>query len=231
LTIEGKEAMTAKTTSNRSLKIVLILLLLTSACNDSPESETSALPINAKTSPELRSTGAQSSPAEAVPFRSRLELDAITFLVESPNTLVGNAITVIPSGLKTSNDSFTSPVSGEVIDAQVGDLNTDRSPELYVFVRERDGIGSVNVIAYATNARKSMSEFSLPDPDVQAKEYAGYNGGDQFEVVKNTLARRFPLYETSGGQLTKTGRTRVIQYKIKPGEATWQFYVHRFDDF
>jgi hypothetical protein len=118
-----------------------------------------------------------------------------------------------------------------MIDAQVGDLNTDRSPEVYVFVRERDGIGRVNVIAYATNARKSMSEFSLREPDVQTKEYTGYNGGDQFEVVENTLARRFPLYEATGGELRKNGKTRVVQYKIKPGEATWQFYVHRFDDF
>lgn len=228
--------MTAKTASGLLVKMVL-LLLLTSACNETSETETNpkdftaVQPINAKTSPEERTTGAQATPLEAVPFRSRLELHEIKFLVESPNTLVGNMITVIPSGLKISNDPFTSPFNGEVIDAQVGDLNGDRSPEVYVFVRERDGIGRVNVIAYATNARKSMSEFSLPEPDVQAKEYAGYNGGDQFEVVENTLSRRFPLYEAVDGQLRKTGKTRVIQYKIKHGDATWQFYVHRFDDF
>jgi hypothetical protein len=56
-----------------------------------------------------------------------------------------------------------------------------------------------------------MSEFSLPEPDVQTKEYVGYKGGDQFEVVENTLSRRFPLYEATGGQSRKSGKTRVIQ--------------------
>lgn len=209
------------------------LLFFTGACSEEatpPKNEVrrepATNPVQEKT-PESNADNSQQTKA----FKSGLELHGIRFLVESPNTLAGNRITVVPSGLKISNDPFTSPAGGEVIDAQIGDLNVDQSPEVYVFVREHGGLGKVSVIAYATNARKSMSEFVLPEPDTGTKEYSGYYGNDKFEVVENTLARQFPLFESKNGMMTKTGKTRVIQYKIKPGEATWQFYVHRFDDF
>lgn len=164
-------------------------------------------------------------------FRTASELHGIRFVVESPNTLAGNTVTVVPSGLEISNDPFTSPINGVVVDAQVGDLNVDQSPEVYVFVREHGGLERFSVVAYATNSRKSMSEFTLPEPDLAAKEYSGYNGWDEFEVIENVLSRKFPVFERVGGQMRKTRRTRIVQYKIKQGEATWQFFVKRFDEF
>jgi hypothetical protein len=98
-------------------------------------------------------------------------------------------------------------------------------------VRERGGNGRINVIAYGANDKKSMSEFSLHEPDPQSKEYSGYNGSDEFEIVENVLARRFPLFEKKGGETSRNGKTRIVQYKIREGEATWQFYIHRFDEF
>jgi len=139
-------------------------------------------------------------------------------------------VSVTPTGLQVSNEQFDSPINGEVIGAQAGDLNADGSPEVYVFVRERDGRGRVNVVGYATNSRKSMSEFVLPEPDLQKKEFLGYVGRDEFEVVENELVRRFPLFQEQGMEMKPTGKTRAIRYKIKPGEATWQFYITKSND-
>lgn len=214
--------------------LLLTLAALSSACgarSDASSSRANAQPMDKQEAPNPGRTPLQEKPSDAPPFRSDLELHGIKFLVDSPNRAVANSVTITPSGLEISNDPFTSPVNGYVVDAQVGDLNVDRSPEAYIFVRERGGLERVNVIAYGTNSRKSMSEFVLPEPDVQTKEYKGYNGKDQFDVVENTLSRRFPLFAEENGQMKPTGKTRIVQYKIKQGEATWHFKLHRFDDF
>ncbi len=213
-----------------------LLLLSIAGCGESPSRRAEA-GNNAGDRSETRGSNTlvhankDATPPETPQFKTGLELHGIRFLIESPNTLAGNTVTVVPAGLEISNDPFTSPVGGEVIDAQIGDLNGDRSPEVYVFVRERGGLGKVRVIAYATNARKTMSEFVLSEPDTGRKEYSGYYGDDKFEVAETTLARKFPLYESNNGQMAKTNKSRVIQYKIKPSEATWLFYVDRFNEF
>lgn len=179
----------------------------------------------------MNETGATTDPKESKAFAATVELHGVKFVVESPNSAAGNKFTVTPSGLKESNEPFTQSVDGDVYGAEVGDLNIDQSPEIYVFVRERSGLKRSTVYGFAANAKKSMSQFALADPDVKSKEYAGYNGEDEFAVVENVLSRRFPIFEGTGADAKKTGKTRIVQYKIKPGEASWQFYVFRSDQY
>lgn len=206
-------------------------LALAAACGGTQSNTATNAPSAAPNTPKVNETSVNTGGKESKPFTATVELHGVKFVVESPNSATGNKFTVTPSGLKESNEPVTQTVDGEVYGAEIGDLNIDQSPEVYVFVRERSGLKRSSVYGFAANAKKSMSQFALAEPDLKSKEYAGYNGEDEFAVVENVLSRRFPLFEGAGADAKKTGKTRIVQYKIKPGEATWQFYVFRSDEF
>ena len=52
-------------------------------------------------------------------------------------------------------------------------------------------------------------------------------GHDEFAVVENVLARRFPVYKEGDSNANPTGGTRQIQYKLKAGEAGWVLRVDK----
>jgi hypothetical protein len=164
-------------------------------------------------------------------FEKALEFNDIKFLIYSANSAAGNSVTITPSGLSQRNEAFTVKVKGEVYGAEVGDLNVDQSPEVYVYYREPGPEKRSGLVAFASNKKASISEINLPAPDPESKEYSGYNGEDEFTVIENVLSRRFPVFNGSGPNAKKTGKTRTIQYKIKPGEAVGQLFVLRSDEY
>ncbi len=130
-----------------------------------------------------------------------------------------------------SNDVQTKSVSGEVYGAEVGDLNVDQSPEIYIYSRETGGNNKAGLIAYSANKKKSLSDINLPADDPKSKELIGFNGDDEFAVVENSLVRRFSVYDGATPDAKKTGKTRQIQYKLTPGEASWQLVVDRVTEY
>ncbi len=164
-------------------------------------------------------------------FTRSLELHGIKFTVESPNSASGNTVTIKPSGLQIANDEIKKNIDGEVYGAETGDLDIDGSPEIYVYVRERSGAKRSSLVAYSANKKKSLSEIAIPEIDTKTKEFSGYNGEDEFAVVENSLARRFPIVEGTGASAKKTGKMRQLQYKLKQGEATWQLIVDKSTEF
>jgi len=55
-----------------------------------------------------------------------------------------------------------------VIGADIGDINVDGSPEIYVYIKAKD---KGSLIAYSANKKKSLSDIYLPpitdDPSLQ----------------------------------------------------------------
>lgn len=170
-----------------------------------------------------------SMPASALAddlFSRTLQLQGISFTVAESANGAQHSLTVTPVGLSISNEAFTSPLSGKVVDAEVADLNVDGSPEVYIYLRDDKGNG--DVLAYAANHRKSLSQINLPPLAEDKKHNGGYRGGDEFAVVESSLARRFPLHDANG---KPTGKMRQLQYKLEPGEASWQLVVKRATEF
>lgn len=98
----------------------------------------------------------------------------ITFQVFSPNFRSGNRLTVTPSGLESDNTPIEVDVNGIVTRIEVGDINVDGSPELYLY--GFDGT-SQTLLAWSAKKKKSLSRISLPDLDVaQSKGYRGEAG-------------------------------------------------------
>ncbi len=162
-------------------------------------------------------------PASASPFDKKEALQNISFHVTSPNKAVGNTVRIVPAGLKIDNSPIEMNIDGVVTGTDVADLNSDRSPEVYIYVRQSGADNQMSLVAFSANNRKSLSGVHLPELDEARAASKGYCGNDQMAVVKGKFVRRFPLCNDQG---QATGKTRQIDYKLQPGEAGWQLKLH-----
>jgi len=170
-------------------------------------------------------SAAKAASAPRAPFDQTLELLGISFHVTSPNSAAGNTLEIVPSGLAIDNAPISRSVDGSVTGAEVGDINADGLPEIYVYVTGHGAEARASLVAYSANNKKSLSEIYLPPLEGTANA-KGYQGHDEMAVVETVLARRFPIYG-AGDPPTPTERTRQLQYKLKPGEAGWVLNLDR----
>lgn len=176
------------------------------------------------------SAAAESQPPAAAPgpFDRTLELHGITFRVVSPNAATGNTVEITPAGLTIDNSPWKQAIDGVVTGAEVGDINADLSPEIYVYVRGSDEAARASLVAYSANKKKSLSAIHLPELSEQPGATKGFRGHDEMAVIEGIVARRFPVHGDDG---KPTGRWRQLQYKLVQGEAGWQLRVDRMIEF
>jgi hypothetical protein len=163
----------------------------------------------------------------SAPFDETLELQGIRFHVTTARESSGTTLRIVPAGLEIDNSPMVRSIDGTVTGAEVADLNADGSPEIYVYVTGSDARGSL--VAYSANRRKSLSEIYLPPLTESASK--GYRGHDEFAVVENVLARRFPVYRDGDTDTKPTGGMRQLQYKLVPGEAGWILKVDKVVEY
>lgn len=172
-----------------------------------------------------------STPVLAGGFDQTLSLQGVSFHVTCPNQGSINALRIEPHGLKKDNKVILKEIEGTVTGAEVGDLNIDGSPEIYVYVTSAGSGSYGSLVAYAANRKKSLTEIYLPSLSDDPKVSKGYMGHDEFAVIENSLARRFPIYKDGDTNGAPSGGMRQIQYKLKAGEAGWVLRSHRIDEF
>ncbi len=167
--------------------------------------------------------------SEAVPpFEQTESLHGISFKVTSPNLKTGNSFTITPAGLAEDNRPITMEIIGTITRIETGDINVDGSPEIYIYAKDGDG---TNLIAYSANRKKSLSQIYLLDLKDDEKHAPGYRGRDEFAVVENSLARRFPIFAADPADPKPTGKMRQLQYNLHPGEAGWVLKVGKATEF
>ena len=164
-------------------------------------------------------------------FDQTLSLQGVSFHVTCPNQGSINALRIEPQGLEKDNAVILKEIEGTVSGVEVGDLNGDDSPEIYVYVTSAGSGSYGSLVAYAANRKKSLTEIYLPPMQDDPKALKGYMGHDEFAVIENSLARRFPLYKDGDTNGKPSGGMRQIQYKLKAGEAGWILKVQRIDEF
>lgn len=162
------------------------------------------------------------------PFDQTAILQGITFKVTSPNLKTGNTLTITPAGLAEDNRPVTMEIIGTITRIETGDINVDGSPEIYIYATDGEG---TNLIAYSANRKKSLSQIFLPDLKDDEKNALGHRGHDEFAVVENSLARRFPVFPEDETETKPTGKTRQLQYKLHQGEAGWLLKVETTTEF
>lgn len=186
---------------------------------------------------EAASQAAPAAPAEPAPqaapvtYDQTLEYAGITFHVVATGDGSIGSVTITPSGLEGDNSPITRETDGRVVTAEVGDLDVDNSPEVYVYTQSAGSGSYGGLIAYAANNRKSLSEIYLPPVAENPEASKGYMGHDEFAVVENTLVQRFPVYKEGDTNAAPTGGTRQLQYKLAPGEAGWVLRVDKIVEY
>ena len=169
--------------------------------------------------------------ADAAGFDAILELQGIQFHVSSANAGSLNTLRIVPSGLEIDNSPIVREIAGVVTGAEVADLDSNGSPEIYVYVHSAGSGTYGSLIGYSANRRKSLSEIYLPPVTENEAAARGYMGHDQFAVVENALVQRFPIYREGDVNAKPTGGTRQIQYRLVPGEAGWILRVDRVVEY
>jgi hypothetical protein len=164
-------------------------------------------------------------------FDQVLSLQGITFHVSCPNEGSLNQLKIVPGGLEIDNSVITEEVDGSVTGAEVADINGDGSPEIYVFVNSAGSGAYGSLVAHSANNNKSLSPIYLPPLEDDAEHSKGYMGHDEFTVIENSLARRFPIYKEGDTNVNPTGGTRQLQYELVAGEATWQLQLVKSTSF
>jgi hypothetical protein len=157
----------------------------------------------------------------AEPFKKTLELQGFSFVVEATNEGSINQLKITPTGLTEDKKPAESEIEGTVSGAEIGDLDANGFPEVYVYVTSAGSGSYGSLMAYAVNNGKSMTPIYLPPITDDAKASKGYMGHDEFAVLENVLGRRFPIYKEGDTNSDPSGKTRQLQYKLVPGEAGW----------
>ena len=167
----------------------------------------------------------------AEPFKDALELQGFSFAIEATNEGSINQLKITPKGLTEDNKPAESEIEGMVSGAEIGDLDGDGFPEVYVYVTSAGSGSYGSLVAYAVNNGKSMTPVYLPPIADDAKASKGYLGHDEFAVLEGVLGRRFPIYNEGDTNADPSGKTRQLQYKLVPGEAGWVLKLKDITEF
>jgi hypothetical protein len=159
-------------------------------------------------------------------FNQTFKLHGIQFKVIAQ----GKHLRIIPTGLKIDNSPIERDIDGTVTGADIGDINVDGSPEIYVYIKAKD---KGSLIAYSANNKKSLSEIYLPPMTDDPKLTKGYRGHDEFMMVEGIVAQRFPIYKDKDNDTDAkpTGGWRQLQYKLTQGEASWILKLDKVLEF
>lgn len=144
------------------------------------------------------------------------------FIVEEKD----GQLTVKPIGLSETNAPLVETIKGDVTNAEIGDLNNDSFPELFVYTQHGDQLQG-QVYGYSVNAGKSMSTVNTPLVKDLKDVNEGYQGHDEFAMVEGTFVQRFPIY--IDGQ--PSGKTKQIQFGLEEGEAMRQLVVDKVVEY
>lgn len=165
-------------------------------------------------------------------FSKVLNLQDIGFNISSIKKEGKNTLTIFTFGLKEReyNESFTIDAE-EVINAEVEDLNADGSPELFIFTQSAGSGSYGNVYAFSVNNKKSMSQVYFTPTAENKTINKGYMGHDEFTLIENRLAQRFPIYKDGDTNANPTGGTRQVSYKLIDGEASRLLKVDKVTEY
>ena len=165
-------------------------------------------------------------------FSKVLNLQDIGFNISSIEKDGKNTLTIFTFGLKEHEYNETFNIEGEeVINAEVEDLNSDGSPELFIYTQSVGSGSYGNVYAFSVNNKKSMSQVYFQPTAENSKINQGYMGHDEFSIVENTLGQRFPIYKEGDTNAKPTGGTRQVSYRLVEGEAMRKLEVHKITEY
>ena len=177
----------------------------------------------------LLATAVPGSAWAGAAFNKTLQLQGTSFQVQSSGEGSQQQLTITTTGAKPAIKPIRQTVNGQVVGAEVADLNNNGLPEIYVYVQGAGSGSYGEVVAYAVIKGSELSPITLPE--LTGANAEGYQGHDQFQVVEDCLARRFPIYKPGDSNAKASGGQRQICYKLNAGEAGWILRPTSVDKF
>lgn len=163
---------------------------------------------------------AAATAAFAAPYQKTLELQGVTFKVQTTGEGSTKQLTVEAERNGQPLAVKKLALDGEVVGAEVEDLNSDGQPELFVYGQSAGSGSYGSVWAWSASRRGGLLPIRLGA--MSSKDSSGYLGHDRFAVVETSLVRRFPIYLPGDTNARPTGGTREVTYKLVPGESSLQ---------
>jgi hypothetical protein len=161
------------------------------------------------------------SPVMAAPFKQSLALQGVSFSVNASGDGSQQTLLVTTTGKGKRWPVIRETVDGQVVGTEVEDFNRDGLPELLVYLTSAGSGSYGSVLSWVTTKKGTLLPINMPALSGQTAK--GYQGHDTFAVVEDTLSRRFPIYKTGDTNAKPTGGLRQVNYKLVPGEASWQW--------
>ena len=153
-------------------------------------------------------------------FKKYLAHQDISFNVSAEEKNGKQELTIRSMGLEFSDDDpAILSIPGNILDAEIADLNSDGFPEVVVFSRDGNR-GDVHGIS--VNSKKSMSMFYFPPMENNPGLNEGFSGNDEFALVETNLVQRFPI---------EGGKTRQVTYELVNGENSRVFKVKDITEY
>lgn len=152
-------------------------------------------------------------------FQRVVELQGVRFTVQASGAGSQQQLTITTTAGQRTLQPIRQLVDGQVLEAEVADLNANGQPEIYVYLQSAGSGSYGELVAYALTNGDALSPIHLQELSGAAAQ--GYQGHDQFQVVESCLVRRFPIYRAGDSNARATGGLRQICYKLQPGEASW----------
>ena len=180
---------------------------------------------------ELSGAGNSGEEEQIIGFQKILTLQDITFDITTIGDGSVSELTIEPTGLEIDNQKIALEIEGQVVNAEIEDLNSDGFPEILIYTVSAGSGSYGDVIAYSVNNGKSISQIYFPDISENKEAGMGYMGHDEFAVVETSLVRRFPIYKSGDSNSNPTGGTRQIQYKLQDGEASRLFVIDNISEY
>jgi hypothetical protein len=164
-------------------------------------------------------------------FQKTLTLQNISFDIKTSGEGSISQLSIQPKGLEVDNQMILLEIDGQVVNAEIEDLNSDGFPEILIYTMSAGSGSYGNVIGYSVNNGKSISQIYFPELSKNKEASIGYMGHDEFAIVETSLVRRFPIYKAGDTNSNPTGGTRQIQYKLKDGEASRLFVIDKVVEY
>ncbi len=203
----------------KNMLFILAVLSILSACNNEVKQVDTEVK---KDSVVAVAEPAPNTPPAPVTTEYKTKTGKIFVITESHPT--GMSLSNISVGFKGGDSLSQMPFNDvdPINKVLVGDLDANGFDEIYI-ITTAAGSGSYGkVYGVSSNSDKSLSMISIPEvTEADMKKggnFEGYEGHDEFEIVENSLSRRFPI---KGDGVTM----RAINYKLKPGENSYKLYI------
>lgn len=197
----------------QTTRTALLLICLLTACSAQNKADKNDVPANGS---KNTAVGGTNDPSYFSKASLAYPGSSISFNVETRQ----DSLFIHPSGLTVTNETLRHDITGyTVTNAEIGDLNTDGYPELFVYLASDSSGCCGKLIGYSVNNGKSVSRVFLPEIAENERLSNGYMGHDEMAIVESTFCRRFPIYNEGDSNGTPTGGTRQIQYKLVDGQS------------